>query len=122
MQEYKIPDNLRQEAKDYIEEVIKQLDENGVLASVDTAAINMLAKQYNIFVIATEELEDSDLIYTNSAGNLAPNPLLAIIKNSQAACFNLMKDFGLTAKSRTKLPQMQKDEDSPLLEFVKKQK
>ena len=121
MTNYEIPNNITTEAYTYMCDVIEQLKEAKLLASVDNAALNMLAYQYNIFIMACQQLQDEDLVYQNSAGNYAPNPLLQIIKNSQAACFKVMQDFGLTAKSRTKLPSMQEEDDSPLEQFVKGQ-
>lgn len=121
MTDYKIPENLCDEARSYMEYVVKQLEDAKLLANVDQAALNMLARQYNIFIRANELLDEENYVYTNSQGNYAPNPLLQIIKNSQQACFTIMKDFGLTAKSRTKLPSMIDEEDSPLEQFVKSQ-
>lgn len=121
MNTYVIPNNLRQETKDYMTEVVKQLEDNGVMATVDSAALNILARQYDMYVQASDELSESQLVYTNSAGNLTPNPLVQIMCKAQSACFKLMKEFGLTAKARTVLPQMNKDDESPLLAFIKEQ-
>lgn len=121
---YQIPSDIEEEAKDYMKDVIRQLDEAGVLVDVDSAALNMLARHYSIFIKANRQLQEQDLVFTNSAGNLAPNPLVQIIKNSQIQCLNIMKDFGLTAKARTKLPKLDNSDKelSPLEQFVKEAK
>ena len=121
---YKIPSDIEDEAKDYMKDVISQLDEAGVLANVDSAALNMLARHYSMFIKANRQLAESEMVFTNSAGNLTPNPLIKIIKDSQIQCVNLMKEFGLTAKSRTKLPKLDNSDKelSPLEQFVKEAK
>lgn len=121
MIKFTIPSDIEDEAKSYMEEVVKLLDEAGILTSVDTAALNMLARHYSLFVKASKELANSDLIFTTGGGTLAPNPLIKIIKDSQIQCLNIMKDFGLTAKSRTKLPKLDNSDKelSPLEQFVK---
>jgi phage terminase small subunit len=53
---------------------------------------------------------------------LLPNPLIKIAKDSQVAAMVILKEFGLTAKARTKLPQLTTEtEDSPLDAFLKAQ-
>lgn len=121
MIKYKIPSDIEDEAKAYMKNVISQLDEAGVLVDVDSAALNMLARHYSMFIKANNELKNQDLLCVNSKGQLAPNPLIKIIKDSQIQCLNIMKDFGLTAKSRTKLPKLDNSDKelSPLEQFVK---
>lgn len=121
---YKIPNDIEEEAKEYMADVISQLDQAGVLVDVDSAALNMLARHYSMFIKANKQLKESELVFTNSAGNLTPNPLIKIIKDSQIQCLNVMKDFGLTAKSRTKLPKLDNSDKelSPLEQFVKEAK
>lgn len=121
MSKFIIPADIEEEAKTYMADVIDQLETAGILENVDTAALNMLARHYSMFITANKQLAESQMVFTNSAGNLTPNPLIKIIKDSQIQCLNIMKDFGLTAKSRTKLPKLDNSEKelSPLEQFVK---
>ena len=48
------------------------------------------------------------------------HPAIKIAKDAQSAATTLMKEFGLTAKSRTKLPVREKDDESAFMQFVKK--
>jgi P27 family predicted phage terminase small subunit len=106
-----------------MQDVLNQLENNGILEQVDKAALNMLARNYSMFIKASKELEESAMIVPNSKGTLVANPLIKIIKDSQVQAMNVMKEFGLTAKSRTKLPKLDgKEDDSPFEKFVKEGK
>lgn len=58
MIKYKIPSDIEDEAKAYMKNVISQLDEAGVLVDVDSAALNMLARHYSMFIKANNELKN----------------------------------------------------------------
>lgn len=118
-----IPTDIEEEAKEYMQAVVSQLENSGVLENVDTAALTMLARNYSTFIRGSKELENSDYVVTSSTGNLAANPLVKIVKDAQIQAMNIMKEFGLTVKSRSKLPKLQKDDEpSPFEQFVKEGK
>ncbi|MDR1103441.1 MAG: phage terminase small subunit P27 family [Tannerella sp.] len=121
---YKIPDSVRGKAREFMKSVVKTLKESNVVESIDAAALDMLARNYSLFIKASEELESQTLTLTNRQGNAVANPLIRIVRDSQTSCMQIMTEFGLTAKSRRKLPALdRKDGDmSPLDEFVKRSK
>lgn len=119
---FKIPDDIEQEAKDYIQNVIAMLESNGVMETVDSAALTMLARNYSIFIKASKQLEEEGLTVTSDRGNIAAHPAIKIANDAQTKAMKVMTEFGLTAKARTKLPKMETAESSPLEEFAKNAK
>ncbi|MCD7711405.1 MAG: phage terminase small subunit P27 family [Firmicutes bacterium] len=121
MTNYKIPSDICKEAKDYVKDVLQRLEESGVLENVDTAALDMLARNYSMFIGASKQIEREGATITNVQGNIVKHPAVTIAKDAQVQVVKIMQEFGLTAKARTKLPKLDKkeEEDSPLETFVK---
>lgn len=120
---FNVPEDIQEEAKDYMRNVCAMLQAKGVMEDVDTAALNMLAKNYSMFIQATKQLEKDGLTVTSDRGNIQPHPAIKIAKDAQTSAMKVMLEFGLTAKARTKLNKMQTaEEDSPLEAFVKNSK
>lgn len=118
-----IPADIEQEAKDYMQDVMDMLESNGVIESVDTAALTMLSRNYSMFIKASKQLEKDGLTVVSDRGNLSPHPAIKIANDAQTKAMKVMAEFGLTALARTKLPKLQApEEDSPLVEFMKKKK
>lgn len=121
-QKFIIPEDIEEAAKEYIQSVIDMLESNGVMETVDTAALTMLARNYSIFIKASKQLEEEGLTVTSDRGNLAAHPAIKIANDAQTKAMKVMTEFGLTAKARTKLPKMETAESSPLEEFAKNAK
>lgn len=118
-----IPADIEQEAKDYMQDVMDMLESNGVIESVDTAALTMLSRNYSMFIKASKQLEKDGLTVVSDRGNLSPHPAIKIANDAQTKAMKVMAEFGLTALARTKLPKLQApEEDSPLVEFMKSKK
>lgn len=119
-----IPVDIEDEAKTYIQDVLKMLEENGVMEDVDTAALTMLARNYSMFIKASKQLEKDGLTVVSDRGNLSPHPAIKIAKDAQTQAMKVMAEFGLTAKARTKLPKLDANTgtDSPLEAFIKSNK
>lgn len=119
-----IPVDIEDEAKTYIQDVLKMLEENGVMEDVDTAALTMLARNYSMFIKASKQLEKDGLTVVSDRGNLSPHPAIKIAKDAQIQAMKVMTEFGLTAKARTKLPKLDANTgtESPLEAFIKSNK
>ena len=118
-----IPEDIQEEAKDYMQNVCAMLESKGVMEDVDTAALNMLARNYSMFIQANKQLEKDGLTVTSDRGNIAPHPAIKIAKDAQTSAMKVMLEFGLTAKARTKISKLTTaEEDSPLEAFVKNSK
>ncbi len=121
--DYKAPSDVCKEAKEYMKTVISKLEETRVLEDVDIAALDMLARNYSMFINASKQIEKEGTTFINTQGNVTKHPAVTIAKEAQVQAVKIMQEFGLTAKSRSKLPKLEKkEEDSPLESFVKKAK
>lgn len=122
MDKFKIPNDIESEAKKYITDVCDMLETNGLMENVDTAALTMLARNYSMFIKASKQLEKDGLTVVSDRGNMAPHPAIKIAKDAQTQAMKVMAEFGLTAKARTKLPNLDSPTESPLEAFVKNSK
>lgn len=121
--DYKAPSDVCKEAKEYMKTVISKLEQTRVLEDVDIAALDMLARNYSMFINASKQIEKEGTTFINTQGNITKHPAVTIAKEAQVQAVKIMQEFGLTAKSRSKLPKLEKkEEDSPLESFVKKAK
>ena len=121
--DYKAPSDVCKEAKEYMKTVISKLEQTRVLEDVDIAALDMLARNYSMFINASKQIEKEGTTFINTQGNVTKHPAVTIAKEAQVQAVKIMQEFGLTAKSRSKLPKLdKKEEDSPLETFVKKAK
>lgn len=121
MTNYKVPADICKEAKAYMQDVLLRLEDSSILENVDTAALDMLARNYSMFIAASKQIEQEGATITNVQGNIVKHPAVTIAKDAQIQAVKIMQEFGLTAKARTRLPQLDKKEDeaSPLEQFVK---
>lgn len=119
MIDFKIPKDIEKEAKVYMEDVIKMLEESGIVKNVDNAALTMLARNYSMFIKATKQLEEDGMTVTSDRGNIAEHPCVKIARDAQNSAMKVMNEFGLTARSRNSLAIKSDSEDSPFEQFVK---
>lgn len=118
--EFTIDKSYTKKTKDFMASVLEKVQG---IESVDNGALNMLAYNYNVFIEQSKILDDEDMVITNRQGNLVSNPRVKIVKDAQIQCLSILKEFGLTLKSRTTVKAKTKDsEDSPLDEFIKGKK
>ncbi len=120
----KIPSDINKEAKEYMFFVLNKLNESGVLEDVDTASLYMLASNYSTFINASKQVEKDGMMIENNKGNLIAHPMIKVAKDAQTMAMKVMAEFGLTAKARTKLPKMDKQEEelNPFEMFIKNPK
>ena len=83
MTKFIIPSDIEEEAKNYISDVVKMLEINGVMEDVDTAALTMLARNYSTFIKASKQLEKDGLTVTSDRGNIAAHPAIKIANDAQ---------------------------------------
>ena len=121
---FTIPENLEPEARAYMQNVLQMLEDNGIIEDVDDAALQMLAYNYSTFIKASKIVEQEGLTITSDRGNIAEHPAVKIGRDAQTQALKVMTEFGLTAKSRSKLPLLDdaNSEESPLETFIKSRK
>ena len=120
MKQFQIPKDIEREASKYIKEVISLLEEKELLANVDNAALMMLARNLDMFIKASKQINRDGLMIAVKDVLIA-HPLIKVARDAQVQAVKIMTEFGLTAKARTKLEKIipQKEEDSPFDRFIK---
>ena len=96
MKNYKIPNDIEKDAKVYMDNVLKELENRGVLEQVDSAALTMLARNYSMFIKASKQLEDEGLTVTSDRGNVAPHPAIKMYgsrtgRSDRRSCIRINK-------------------------------
>ena len=81
--EFAIPNDIEKDAVEYMQNVLQNLEDNGVLENVDSAALTMLARNYSMFIKASKQLEKDGLTVISDRGNLSPHPAIKIAKDAQ---------------------------------------
>ena len=124
MNRFQLPQNLEPEARQYMTDVLQMLEDSGIIEDVDDAALQMLAHNYSTFIKASKIVEQEGLTITSDRGNIAEHPAVKIARDAQTQALKVMAEFGLTAKSRSKLPKLgdANSEESPLETFIKSKK
>ncbi len=115
---------LEEEAKEYISEVVKELNRGGNLKKIDLAAINMLAVSYSQYIQASRQVSEEGATLINFKRECVKNPAVNIAKDSLTQAMRIITEYGLTLKSREALTATKSgdDEGSPLEDFMKGQK
>jgi P27 family predicted phage terminase small subunit len=83
MKNFTIPAKLEPEAKSYMEEVLRMLEDNGIIEKVDDAALQMLAYNYSTFIKANKIIEKEGLTVRSDRGNIAEHPAVKIGRDAQ---------------------------------------
>jgi P27 family predicted phage terminase small subunit len=114
-------DKLSEETKKFIDDVMRELTERGVLENLDYGAMRMLATAYETYRKASNRLIDEGPIIISNFTNVA-NPVQSVVTKSYAQVMKIMTEYGLTIKSRARIPSMNQDKsDSPLDVLFKSQ-
>lgn len=118
--DYQMSKGLTHRTRDFMRDVLSQVEG---LEGVDSGALSMLEYNYDMFIRQSDLLKEEDLVIRNVQGNLVANPRVKIVKDAQTQCLAILREFGLTLKSRTNVKAVTKDsEDSPLETFIKGKK
>lgn len=114
---YKFNENIDDRTKAFMKSIVAQVEG---LETVDMGALKMLEFNYDTFVKQSDLLLEEDMVIMNVQGNLVTNPRVKIVRDAQTQCLAILKEFGLTLKSRSTVKAVAKDsEDNPLEAFMK---
>lgn len=120
---FPIPDNVSDETAKFMKAVIKELRQKQKIGVIDSGALNMLMTSYEMYLQATDMLLMQGPTTTNKYGDTIPNPAQTIASKNYNQVLAIMKEYGLTAKSRVNLKDTnESEEDSPLESFLKSKK
>ena len=83
------------------------------------AQLEMLATNFELFMLAKEEIKNTGLLVTNRFGASEKNPMLRVIVDANIQCFKILAEFGLNPMSKGKLKEKD-DDDSDIIKNLLK--
>ena len=99
------------EYPDYLDDVAKKewgrlttiLTAMKVLTEADYIALANLCQTYSTLMNAQRQLNKTGILYKTKSGYIQQSPLLGIIHTQTTIVNNLLREFGLTPSSRTRV-------------------
>jgi P27 family predicted phage terminase small subunit len=99
------------ECPDHLDEVAKKewgrltviLTAMKVLTEADYIALANLCQAYSTLINAQRQLNKTGILYKSKSGYIQQSPLLGIIHTQTTIVNNLLREFGLTPSSRTRV-------------------
>ena len=108
---YKLPIYItNEEVIKYVTKVVKSLKSNGLYEEQDKLILDELAANYQILLEAYQQLQLNGLTAKDRYGNTISSPYIAIKKNAEDVITKIIRDLGLSAKSRKALKSDDTDE------------
>jgi P27 family predicted phage terminase small subunit len=104
------PEHLDEVAQREWKRLIPILRGMRVLTTADYIALGNLCQAYSIQIKAQKQLARSGLLYKTRSGYVQQSPLLGIITAQTTIVNNLLREFGLTPSSRTRITVVQEPE------------
>lgn len=117
-------EEIQKQSEKYIKKVIKMLTDFNLLTKADEASLQMLKDTYELYLLCKRDVATNGLVITGANQRLISNPSV----NMQLKCVNTMlsilKDFGISSRSRKVLMANTNDDDnsSPLAQFLERSK
>ena len=97
----RVPDNYSDETKEFMKKVVKALNENGELTPMMEGVVGMLRDCYETYQKATRAIrQDDDVLQTTLKDELIAHPAVKIQMQANQQVLALMKELGLTTRSR----------------------
>ena len=86
------------------------IDKYGIIKPHWEGQLDLLASNYELFIMAKNKVKEDGLMVVNRFGNLDKHPLLAQIKDSNIQCCKLINEFGLSPKADSKIKSESNDD------------
>jgi P27 family predicted phage terminase small subunit len=83
--------------------IIPELEELGILAKIDGAALAVYCDAYSEWIRAELEVAIHGLLVEAGSGGLKPNPAVAMGRLARAQMLNALTEFGCTPASRSRV-------------------
>lgn len=97
----RVPDNYSTETKDFMRKVLRALNENGELTPMMEGVVGMLRDTYETFQKASRAIrQDDDVLTTTVKDEVIAHPAVKIQMQANQQVLALMKELGLTTRSR----------------------
>jgi P27 family predicted phage terminase small subunit len=104
------PDHLDAVAKKEWARLSEVLLAMKVLTEADYIALGNLCQAYSTLIDAQKHLNKGGILFKTPNGYIQQNPLLGIIRNQMHIVNGLLREFGLTPSSRTRLVAEKEDD------------
>ena len=121
-----VPQGLHKKTRRYMLNLIRRLDGEDIITSLDEGALSLLMSAYETWVQASELLKNEGYKVTdkNAAGTVVTkqHPAVNIQKFAAQELAKLFSQFGLTPAARKKMGKTDMGDDSPLDQFLKQNK
>jgi P27 family predicted phage terminase small subunit len=109
------------ECPDYLDEVARRewgrltsiLVAMKVLTEADYIALANLCQGYSTLMNAQKQLNKTGILYKSKSGYIQQSPLLGIIHTQTTIVNNMLREFGLTPSSRTRVAIAEPKEKRP---------
>ena len=113
-------EGISEETKSFMKAVFGMLNDNKASESCDLGGLRMIMTSYEGYYRSSKKLITEGFTIEDRRGNKKPNPALTLMKTSYFQLIQLMKEFGLTPKSREHIKALSPsvDEDNPLAKFL----
>lgn len=113
-----------EETKKMMLGIVRILNDKGMLDATDIPQLHRMATAYDTYLSCLDVLSERGYTMTNNKGETVKRPEANILKESWSQYIEIAKEYGLTAKSKTRIKAMASEDnmDSPLDAFLKKRK
>ncbi len=108
----------QEETQQFMTSVEKYLKQKyGKIESQWVGQLNMLATNYDLFILAKERVAQDGLMIPNRFGTLEKHPMLKQITDTNHQIIKMVQEFGLSPNAKGKIKQTKdnKDEDNDLI-------
>ena len=108
----------REETQQFMTSVEKYLKQKyGKIESQWVGQLNMLATNYDLFILAKERVAQDGLMIPNRFGTLEKHPMLKQITDTNHQIIKMVQEFGLSPNAKGKIKQTKdnKNEDNDLI-------
>lgn len=111
--------DFTKEIRDYKRKVLKMLKDMNLLEGADESSLQLLWDTYEMYLMCREDIKNDGISQVGAHGKTV-HPSATLMLRCTTTMMNIMKDFGVSPKSRQIMfGGVIEDENSPLNEFLK---
>lgn len=116
---FKISPDVSDETRVFMRVVLQRLD--GTAEPCDQGSLRMLMVAYDMYVRASDTLLREGAMIEDKHGDRKVNPAVSLTKSYWGQVVTLMREMGLTIRSRERIKAMAPavDDDDELMRFVR---
>lgn len=101
---------VSKEIKNKMSVIRNMLEVNGLLNDADEVNLQLLENEFVLYEKATEAIDEYGVLITDSKGCMKPNPATSIRNKASNTILAILKEFGISTKSRKILLEKPLDE------------